>query len=338
MASTNAGDVHYPVTNGTNVKDTVLDGPVVQNIKSEANRTGDDFRGLKSSKVESSTTTATGQPLTPYHSLLYSLLSWEHPRATAVSFASVVTFIFAARYLPLLRWAFKFLYVALGFTAALELAGKLVLSQGLASSFRPRKYYTVPKEAIEGVLEDLEQLVDFFLIEFQRILFVENIIHTVAAFTAAFFSYWLIKILPLWGLSLIGVTVAYLGPLIYISNREIIDGYIENAQKVIHSQANQVKDIAGQQTAHATGLVKQYAGTYSSKAQEYIGNRRSVSPEVSKVAPAPALVKAEPIPESTVQQTDFPEAPKEEPVGQHVESPVSAVPTESELKPEPLVA
>lgn len=39
---------------------------------------------------------------------------WEQPRATAVSFATVVTFIFAARYLPLLRWFFKFIYVALG--------------------------------------------------------------------------------------------------------------------------------------------------------------------------------------------------------------------------------
>lgn len=67
-----------------------------------------------------------------YHSLLYRLLSvsyllvwsqsyisadmhqWEQPRATAVSFVSVIAFIFAARYLPLLRWFFKFTYLALG--------------------------------------------------------------------------------------------------------------------------------------------------------------------------------------------------------------------------------
>jgi hypothetical protein len=41
-------------------------------------------------------------------------VQWEQPRATAVSYASVVGFIFAARYLPLLRWAFKFLYMSLG--------------------------------------------------------------------------------------------------------------------------------------------------------------------------------------------------------------------------------
>lgn len=64
--------------------------------------------------------------------------------------------------------------------AALEVAGKLVFSQGLASSFRPRKYYTIPKETVEGVLEDLEQLFDFILLEFQRILFAENVVHTIA--------------------------------------------------------------------------------------------------------------------------------------------------------------
>jgi hypothetical protein len=48
------------------------------------------------------------------------------------------------------------------------------------SSSRPRKYYIIPKESVEGVLEDLKQLVDFFLIEFQRILFVENLSYSIA--------------------------------------------------------------------------------------------------------------------------------------------------------------
>lgn len=44
----------------------------------------------------------------------FQISQWEQPRATAVSFATVIGFIFAARYLPLLRWAFKFLYMSLG--------------------------------------------------------------------------------------------------------------------------------------------------------------------------------------------------------------------------------
>jgi hypothetical protein len=65
-------------------------------------------------------------------------------------------------------------------TAAVEIAGQLILKQGIASSFRPRRYYTIPKETHEAILEDLSQLLDFFLIEFQRILFAENVVHTVA--------------------------------------------------------------------------------------------------------------------------------------------------------------
>jgi hypothetical protein len=121
-------------------------------------------------------------------------------------------------------------------------------------------------------------------------------------------------ILPLWAFSLLAVTVAYLGPLAYISNQEIIDEQIENAQQMINSQATHVKDLAGQQTAQATVLMKQYVGDYSAKAQEYIGRSRSASPELSK---APVAIKAEPSsPESKVRQTDFPEAPKDEPTSE----------------------
>ncbi|KAJ5087055.1 hypothetical protein NUU61_008362 [Penicillium alfredii] len=345
----------------SHISDAVTKGPIADNIKSEAARTSGELRDLKDSRVTPSTTTNNGQPLTHYHSLLYSLFSvsrreillswtssltppfialqWEQPRATAVSYASVVGFIFAARYLPLLRWAFKFLYMSLGLTAAVEIAGHVVLKQGIASSFRPRRYYTIPKETVEAVLEDLEQLVDFFLIEFQRILFAENVIHTVAAFTAAFTGYWLIRFLPIWGLSVVAVTVAYFAPLIYINNREIIDEQISNVQSIIASQTNQLKDLAGERTSHATGLMKQYVGDYSSKAQEYINHRRSASPEMTKTAPTP--VKTEPVVEPQIKTEDFPEAPKVEPVAQVVESVESAEPAqaaEPAAEREPLLA
>ncbi|KAJ5918044.1 hypothetical protein N7454_010419 [Penicillium verhagenii] len=313
-----SGDVSYPITGS----------PIVDNVKSEVSKTTGEFQDLKNTRVTPSTTTSNGQPLTHYHSLLYSLLSWEQPRATAVSYASIIGFIFAARYLPLLRWAFKFLYMSLGVTAAVEIAGHVILKKGIASSFRPRRYYTIPKETHEAVLEDLSQLLDFFLIEFQRILFAENVAHTVAAFTAAFLGYWLIRIVPVWGLAVIGVTTAYIGPLVYISNREIIDEQIQNIQDIVNAQTNQLKDLAGERTSHATGLMKQYVGDYSHKAQEYIG-RRSVSPEMTKVT---TPVKTEPIAEPAIKTEDFPEAPNVEPVAQVVES-VESAPQAAEREP-----
>jgi hypothetical protein len=73
----------------------------------------------------------------------------------------------------------KGMYIVFGVTAAAEIAGKTIMSQGLASSFRPRRYYTIPKEALESALDDVEQLINFFVIEFQRVLFAENVLHTI---------------------------------------------------------------------------------------------------------------------------------------------------------------
>ena len=197
-------------------------------------------------------------------------------------------------------------------TLAAEIVGKLVFSQGLATSFRPRKYYTIPREALEASLEDVEQLINFFVIEFQRVIFVENLVTSIGAFTAAVLSYWLIKFLPLWGLSLIGVSVIYLGPLIYKSNKEVIDHQLEHASHVVNSQASQVRDIAGHHANRATSTVKAYAGDYTSKAQNYIGNARgrSNSPELSKPSRNP--IKSEPGSVPNYQPSDFPHAPKQE--------------------------
>jgi hypothetical protein len=108
------------------------------------------------------------------------------------------------------------------------------------------------------------------------------------------------------------VTTAYLGPLIYVSNKEFIDEQIEGIQEIINAQTLQVKEMAESQTAHATGMVKQYIGDYRAKAHDYVVATRSrqASPE--------AEIKREPRAERepAVQQYDFPQAPRDEPVAE----------------------
>lgn len=53
---------------------------------------------------------------------------------------------------------------------------------------RPRKYFTIPKESLERLLDDVEQLINFFVIEFQRVLFAENIWATVLVCARSFTS------------------------------------------------------------------------------------------------------------------------------------------------------
>ncbi|KAI4113295.1 MAG: hypothetical protein LQ345_005696 [Seirophora villosa] len=297
----------HPTTQ--NMRDTISNGPIGENVKNQSAKTSSEFRNLADSRTSPNKSAVSGQPLTHYHSFFYNLLSWENPRATSISFLTTVLFIFAARYLPALRWTFKVLYITLGSTAALELGGKMVFSQGLATSFRPKKYYTIPREALEASLEDVEQFINFFVIEFQRILFAEKPAHTITAFIASIISYWLIKFTPIWGLSLITVSLLYLGPLVYMSNQEFIDHHLENATNVVNAQATQVKDLAGHHTSRAIETTKAYAGDYTSKAQGYIGGARgSTSPMGAKSG-----AKSGPGDAPAYQSSDFPHAPKQEP-------------------------
>jgi hypothetical protein len=70
--------------------------------------------------------------------------------------------------------------MTLGVTVAAEIAGKTLFSQGLASQMRPRKYYTMPRETLDAMIGDVHELVNFFIIETQRIVFAENVFASAA--------------------------------------------------------------------------------------------------------------------------------------------------------------
>lgn len=117
-------------------------------------------------------------------------------------------------------------------------------------------------------------------------------------------------------MGLLSTSVAYLAPLVYISNKEIIDEHLNKATDIVNNQAAQVKSLAGQHTSRATSTVKQYAGDYGAKAQEYIGSAR-------QRIPSPTLNKAQPA--KSVNASDFPSAPTQEPAA-GIKSEAEAVP------------
>lgn len=65
--------------------------------------------------------------------------------------------------------------MALGTTVLAEITGKLVLNRGLATQIRPRRYYVLSKETLDAAIGDVYELINFFVIETQRILFAENV-------------------------------------------------------------------------------------------------------------------------------------------------------------------
>ncbi|KAJ9601912.1 hypothetical protein H2200_013582 [Cladophialophora chaetospira] len=274
----------------------VLNGPVATSVKNESAATQNEFTDLANSR-QVPDYKANNTELTHYHSFFYTLLSWKNKRATGITFASALIFIFVARYLPIVRYVIKLTWMSLGVVTLAEAASKAVMGTSVAGSVRPRKYYKIPKETLEASLDDLENLINFFVIEIQRIVFAENIPVTAAAFLAAFLTYYLIKIVPFWGMALIATSVIFLGPLIYIENKELIDGQLEHAGHIIGQQTNQIKDLTAQHTSKGLESVKQYTGTAAAKAQDLVGNAR-------QRIPSPTTGKA------PVKENDFPSAPK----------------------------
>ncbi|KAF4554291.1 Reticulon-like protein [Elsinoe fawcettii] len=302
----------YDAVANSNTAQNISQGPVAQKAREEANKTSNEFGNVAASRRVPDERTATGQPLTHYHSMFYNILSWENPRVTGIAFATIVTFIFFTRYVPILKYFFKASYVILGIIAAAEIAGKLIFERGLASQMRPRKYYTIPRESLEAALEDVEQLINFFVIEFQRIVFAENVYATVSAFSAALVSYFLVKFVPKWGIALIGTSVVFFVPLIYIQNRELIDGHLNNASTIINQQATQVRDLAAQHTGRAGEVAKSTVSQYTAQVQDLIGQAKAKTSNSTTSEPTSNGVTNGVT--NGVKKEDFPAAPKAEPI------------------------
>ncbi|KAI0425104.1 Reticulon-domain-containing protein [Xylaria sp. FL1042] len=261
--------------------DQLANGPVAANMKDQTTKTGAEFSNLADARRTPAQPAATGQPLTHYHSFFSELLSWKNPRASAIAYAGAVTLIFAARYLDIIRYFFKATWMVLGITVLAEVTGKAILGNGLVSQLRPRKYYTVSRETLHAAIGDVHELVNFFVIEAQRILFAENIPVSVTAAVGAFFSYYLAKIVPYW---------------------ELIDHYLKEGSDILNSQTEQLRQVASKHTSQATEITKQYMGDYTAKAQTLLHRGGSASPE-----PAPKSS-----PQSKIKESDFPEAPKKD--------------------------
>lgn len=138
------------------------------------------------------------------------------------------------------------------------------------------------------------------------------------AFTTAFITYFLVKIMPSWGISLLFTTFAFFTPLIYVKNQAVIDEQIANASDILNKQATQVRDLASQHTSKAMEASQSALKDASAKASEMMGNAKKSAVDQGIVSPE----TAQKVPEVKVKSEDFPAAPSQEPTqpqGGHME-------------------
>lgn len=153
-------------------------------------------------------------------------------------------------------------------STALEAAGRFVFKgdQGLVSQFAPQEYFTVSRETMDPIFNEVFSLLNFGFTEFQRLLFARNIQHTSIAFVLSFVAYNLIRFLPLWALTMIGIILAFALPPVYIQNQQAIDGHLNQASQLGAAHYNNAVGAASKHASVATEKVKLAAIDLGAKA------------------------------------------------------------------------
>ena len=133
------------------------------------------------------------------------------------------------------------------------------------------------------------------------------------AFFTALLTYFLIKVTPAWGLTLLFTTATYFAPLIYISNKDFIDHHLNNAGELIGQQTQQVRSLAAHHSNRAMEASQGALKDYTSKAQDMIGQGKKSAVEKGYVNREQAdNIVGKP---EQANPSDLPSVPKVDPAG-----------------------
>jgi hypothetical protein len=131
---------------------------------------------------------------------------------------------------------------------------------------KPRQYYQVNKNTFDVLFREIANVINFLVLEFQRLFFAEKTTHTAAAFVISFLAYKLVRYIPLWGLTLMGTIMAFTLPLLYLRNQQLIDRHISQAQNMAAERAAYARDMAGQQVGAVSERAKHVTSEWGKKA------------------------------------------------------------------------
>lgn len=239
--------------------------------------------------------------VTHFHSFFYDTFTWKYPKTTGLLFAGSLGFLLLGHYVNILRYAFKGAYITFAAVASFEYLGRPTTGTGFMTQVRPHKYYTIPRENLEMIFAEIHEFLNFVVLEFQRILFVENLSVTTLAFATSLIGYFLVKFMPIWGLLLLSDVLVFTIPLAYLQNQELIDHHIRRASAVANDRIQSARGLAEKHTNQYSSKAKAYAGDLSNKISGAYANRQKIDKPAAPNTPnnEPAsnpTPKPEPVP------------------------------------------
>ncbi|KEY72114.1 hypothetical protein S7711_00128 [Stachybotrys chartarum IBT 7711] len=145
---------------------------------------------------------------------LYKYISWEDPVRTLGSYLGALSILFGVHYLPLTQLALKAGATLLGVVTATELVHGTFTPNTILARLRPREYKRIPESTLNDTLHDIHDFAQYTVVQAQRIVFCQDWEKTLAAFIGLTVLFWLNKLVPPFGLAIIGLTSVYIAPLV----------------------------------------------------------------------------------------------------------------------------
>ncbi|KAF3917364.1 hypothetical protein ABW21_db0202740 [Orbilia brochopaga] len=218
--------------------------------------------------------------VTHFHSFFYDTFTWKYPRTTGLLFASSLSLLLLGHYVNILRYAFKGAYITFAATAAFEYLGRPTTGTGFMTQVRPQRYYTIPRENLEMVFAEIHEFLNFIVLEFQRVIFVENLTVTITSFVFSLVGYFLVKFMPIWSLLILADVLLFTTPLVYLQNQELIDHHVRRASAAATDQIQNARGLAEKHTADYSAKAKAYATDLTDKfVGAYQGRQKITKPD-----------------------------------------------------------
>ncbi|KAI0408306.1 hypothetical protein F4802DRAFT_406362 [Xylaria palmicola] len=222
---------------------------------------------------------------------LYSYISWEDPVRTLTSYFGLLGLLYGIHYLRCTQLLLKAGAIGLGVIVFTSLLSRSTRSDFFAR-MRPKEYKQVPEPTLNATLSDVHDLVQYLVVQAQKIVYCEDLQATFSAFMTVTALFWLIKFLSPFNLEILGLSTAYLIPLLTtpsgreaaqtakVRAQELASVTAENAGVAMRGGKAKAVDLShGAQHAAGNLLSKtqQTASNMTSGAQNLAGNLTSKS-------------------------------------------------------------
>ncbi|KAI0441571.1 hypothetical protein F4803DRAFT_551938 [Xylaria telfairii] len=205
---------------------------------------------------------------------LYKYISWEDPVRTLASYFGLLTLLYGIHYLRCTQLLLKMGATALGVVSFTSLVSHSTKNNFIAR-MRP-EYKEVPESTLNATLSDIHDLVQYLVLEAQKIMYGEDVGKTFGAFVSFTTLFWLIKILSPFNLEILGLSSIYIIPLLFSpGGREMAQNAKSRARELAHTTAESAGVAVRDGKAKATDLsnkTQQAAGDLTSRTQQTASN------------------------------------------------------------------